>query len=169
MKLTATFVTQIKHKGKPAGEKYTDGDGMYLLVKAAGKYWRMDYTIHGKRRTLAIGVYPAVSLAQARKLRAEARELLAQGIDPSAAKQENRQAEKLAAVNTYEAVAREFHGLKAPGWSEAHAGKWLRMNELYLFPELGRLPIDTIKPPTLLKALRQVEAKGILSTAQDLQ
>lgn len=169
MALTDTFVKQVKPSSKPAGDKYTDGHGMYLLVKTASRYWRMDYTINGKRKTLSLGVYPAVSLAQARKLRTAARELLAQGIDPSAAKQDDRQAKKLEAVNTFELVAREFHQVKADGWSEGHGAKWLRMNELYLFPELGKLPLDTIRPPALLKALRKVEAKGILSTAQDLQ
>lgn len=169
MALTATYVSQIKPSGKPTGDKRSDGQGLYLLVRPSGKYWRMDYTIHGKRKTLAIGVYPATSLADARKARTEARELIAKGFDPSAAKQEAKQAETLAAANTYETVAREFHKIKAEGWSESHATKWLRMNELYLFPEIGRLPISRIKAKTLLDALRKVEAKGILSTAQDLQ
>ena len=169
MPLTDTFVRQVKHSGKPAGDKHTDGGGMYLLVKAAGKYWRMDYTYRQKRKTLAIGVYHATSLAQARKRRDAARELLAQDIDPSAAKHEDRQAKAIAATNTYETVAREFHKVKAEGWSEGHAFKWLRMNELYLFPEIGHLPLPKIKTSILLTALRKVEAKGILSTAQDLQ
>lgn len=167
--LTDTFCKNAKHSSKPNGDKHTDGGGLYLLVKAAGKYWRMDYTLYGKRKTLSIGVYPAISLEQARKQRTKARELLAQGIDPSIAKQEARHAEKMAAANTYEAVAREFHTLKAEGWSEAHAAKWLRMNELYLFPELGNRPIASIKAKDILDALRKVESKGILSTAQDLQ
>lgn len=170
MPLNDTFIkNSTKWSGTPAGDKHGDGFGLYLHVKATGKYWRMNYRITGKQKTLSLGVYPAVSLAQARKLRTAARELLAQGIDPSAAKQDDRQAKKLEAVNTFELVAREFHQVKADGWSEGHAIKWLRMNELYLFPELGKIPIDTIKPPALLKALRKVEAKGILSTAQDLQ
>lgn len=170
MPLNDTFIkNSTKWSGTPAGDKHGDGFGLYLHVKATGKYWRMNYRITGKQKTLSLGVYPAVSLAQARKLRTAARELLAQGIDPSAAKQDDRQAKKLEAVNTFELVAREFHQVKADGWSEGHGAKWLRMNELYLFPELGKIPIDTIKPPALLKALRKVEAKGILSTAQDLQ
>ena len=170
MPLNDTFIkNSTKWSGKPAGDKHSDGFGLYLHVMKAGKYWRMNYRITGKQRTLSIGVYPAVSLAQARKARDRARELLAQGIDPSTAKQEAKHAEKLAAANTYEAIAREFHQVKAEGWSEAHAGKWLRMNELYLFPEIGSKPIDTIKPKDLLSALRKVEDKGILSTAQDLQ
>ena len=104
-----------------------------------------------------------------RDTRDKARKLLAQGIDPSTAKQEDRQAAVLAAANTYEAVAREFHQVKAEGWSESHASKWLRMNELYLFPEIGKMPIASIRGKRVLDALRKVEAKGILSTAQDLQ
>lgn len=170
MPLNDTFIrNSTKWSGKPAGDKHGDGFGLYLHVKQTGKYWRMNYRITGKQKTLALGVYPAVSLAQARKLRQEARELLAQGIDPSAAKQEAKEAKKLEAVNTFELVAREFHGVKADGWSEGHATKWLRMIELYLIPELGKMPLDTIKAPALLKALRKVEDKGILSTAQDLK
>lgn len=167
--LSDTQCKNAKPSGKPAGDKLSDGGGLYLLVKGAGMYWRMDYTHLAKRRTLSLGVYPAVSLKQARDGRDKAKELLAQGIDPSTEKQETKQAEKLAAANTYETVAREFHALKAEGWSEAHAGKWIRMNELYLFPVFGSRPIANIKAKDVLDALRKVEAKGILSTAQDLQ
>ncbi|SEQ45402.1 tyrosine-type recombinase/integrase [Giesbergeria anulus] len=169
MALTDTFIKNVKHSGKPAGDKYSDGGGMFLHVKAVGKYWRMAYRMHDKQKTLYIGVYPAVSLAQARKARDTAKEQLAQGIDPSTAKQEDKHAAKVAATNTYEAVAREFHQLKAPSWSESHAHKWLRMNELYLFPVLGTRPLEKIKAKDVLAALRKVEAKGILSTAHDLQ
>ena len=169
MALTDTFTKTVKHSGKPAGDKHSDGGGMYLHVKAAGKYWRLAYRIHDKQRTLYIGVYPAVSLAQAREARKRAKELLAQDIDPSTAKREEKHAAKLAASNTYESVAREFHQLKAPGWSAVHSNKWLRQNELYLFPVLGEKPLESIKPKDVLAALRKVEAKGILSTAHDLQ
>ena len=169
MALTDTFTKTVKHSGKPAGDKHSDGGGMYLHVKAAGKYWRMAYRIHDKQRTLYIGVYPAVSLAQAREARKRAKELLAQDIDPSTAKREEKHAAKLAASNTYESVAREFHQLKAPGWSAVHSNKWLRQNELYLLPVLGEKPLESIKPKDVLAALRKVEAKGILSTAHDLQ
>ncbi len=169
MPLNATAIKNLKHSGKPTGDKHSDGEGMYLLVKAAGMYWRMDYTLHGKRKTLALGVYPAVSLLDARKGRTAARELIAKGIDPSTAKQDAAHEKKLATANTYEMVAREFHQVKAEGWSEAHAIKWLRLNELYLFPQIGHMPISQIKASKVLAALRKVEAKGILSTAQDLQ
>ena len=169
MALTDTFVKQVKHTGKATGDKHSDGKSMYLLVKAAGKYWRLDYAHASKRKTLALGVYPDVSLAEARQGRDKARKLLAQGTDPSAAKREDQQATATAAANTFEAVAREFHALKAGSWSEGHATKWLRMNELYLFPHIGARPLSEIKAPALLAALRKVEKKGILSTAHDLQ
>ncbi len=169
MALTDTFIKNAKHSGKSTGDKHTDGQGLYLHVKSAGKYWRMAYRMHDKQKTLYVGVYPAVSLAQAREARKRAKELLAQGIDPSTAKQEDKYAAKVASTNTYEAVAREFHQLKAPGWSEGHAYKWLRMNEAYLFPQLKTKPLEQIKAKDVLAALRKVEAKGILSTAHDLQ
>ena len=74
MALTDTFVRNTRHSGNLAGHKYADGGGMYLLVKASGKYWRLDYRFADKRRTLAMGTYPEVSLAKARKRRETARE-----------------------------------------------------------------------------------------------
>ena len=109
MALTDTFVKNVKPAGSATGEKHADGQGLYLHVKPAGKYWRMSYRHLGKQKTLAIGVYPAVSLAKARKRRDEARELLAEGLDPSAAKKAEKLATRVAAANTFEAVAREFH------------------------------------------------------------
>lgn len=170
MSLNDTFIkNSTKYSGRPSGDKHSDGGGLYLHVTAAGKYWRINYRLYGKQKTLSLGVYPAVSLAQARRGRDEAKKLIAQSIDPSTAKQEAKQADKLAAANTYETVAREFHKLKAESWSESHATKWLRMNEMYLFPEIGPMPIASIRAKAALDALRKVEAKGILSTAQDLQ
>ena len=75
--LTDTFIQQVQHSGKPAGDKHSDGGGLYLRVTSAGKYWRMDYRYASKRKTLALGVYPAVSLTEAREARYAARKLLA--------------------------------------------------------------------------------------------
>ena len=108
MALTDTFTKNAKHSGKPAGDKHRDGNGMYLLVTAGGKYWRMDYRFAEKRKTLALGVYPEVSLAKARQRREKARELLADGIDPGIAKREEKQAKAAAAGNTFEAVAEQW-------------------------------------------------------------
>jgi hypothetical protein len=83
MALADTFVKNIKAGSGAAGEEHTDGLGLYLHVKEAGKYWRMNYRFAGKQTTLALGVYPAVSLLKARQRRDKARELLADGIDPA--------------------------------------------------------------------------------------
>lgn len=91
MALTDTFVKNAKHSGSPSGDKHRDGGGMFLLVSASGKYWRMDYRFADKRKTLALGVYPAVSLAKARQRREKARELLAEGVDPGC-REERRKA-----------------------------------------------------------------------------
>lgn len=161
MPLSDTFTRNTKHSGTSAGDKYSDGGGMYLHITKAGKYWRMNYRFAGKQKTLALGVYPVVSLAKARQGRDKAREMLAQGVDPSTAKKDDKMAIVAAAANTFEAVARKFHALKSGGWSEGHATKWLRMNELYLFPHIGTLPLSMIKAPSLLATLRKVEKKGI--------
>ena len=108
MALTDTFVKNVKHSGAKAGDKYRDGAGMYLLVSASGKYWRVDYRFAGKRKTLTLGVYPAVSLAKARQRREKARELLAEDLDPSTVKHEEKEAKAALAANTFEAVAREW-------------------------------------------------------------
>jgi hypothetical protein len=108
MELTDRFVRQVKNSDKATGDKSADGGGLYLLMKAAGKYWRMDHTRADNRKNLALGVYPEVSLAKARKRRDEARELLAEGLDPSAAKRAEKKAMRVVEANTFEAMAREF-------------------------------------------------------------
>ena len=169
MALTDTFVKNTKHTGKATGDKHADGGGMYLHIKEAGKYWRMSYRILGKQKTLALGVYPAVSLAKARQRRDRARELLADGIDPSIAKRDEKQAAATAAANTFELVAREFHKTKGDSWSTSYADKWLRGMVKDLFPYLGALPIANITARALLTVVRKVEARGAHETAHTLR
>ena len=169
MALTDTFVRQVKHSGKASGDKHADGGGMYLLVKGSGRYWRMDYTHAKKRKTLALGVYPEVSLAKARKRREEARELLAEGIDPSTAKKAEKLASRVAAANTFEAVAREFHATQASGWSPRYAARWIERMEKDLFPYIGKLTLPSITAPVLLDALHKVEKRGANETAHTLR
>lgn len=169
MPLTDTFVRQVKNSGKAAGDKHSDGGGMYLLVKAAGRYWRMDYRFAGARKTMALGTYPEVSLAKARKRRDEYRELLAEGIDPGAAKKARKLATAAAAADTFEAVAREFHALQGGGWSPKYAARWIERMEKDLFPHVGRLPLAGITAPMLLEVLRKVEKRGAGETAHTLR
>ena len=166
MALADTFVRQVKHTGKPAGDKYTDGWGMYLLVKAGGKYWRMDCTHADKRKTLALGVYPEVSLAKARQRRDKARELLAEGIDPSIAKKEDKQAKADAAANTFEMVARDWLAKTAADRQSTTQDKLTSWLEKDVIPFIGKMPISTIGPRDVLAALRKMDARGALDSVQ---
>ena len=166
MALTDTFVKQVKHTGKPTGDKYTDGGGMYLLVKAGGKYWRMDYSHSEKRKTLALGVYDEVTLLKARKRRDKARELLADGIDPGAAKQEEKAAKLAAAANTFEVVAREWLEKSAAERMASTHTKVTTWLEKDVFPYIGRMPISAIGPRDVLAALRHMEGRGALDSVQ---
>jgi len=165
MALTDTFIkNSTKHSGKPAGDKHTDGGGMYLLVTAAGKYWRMNYRFADKRKTLALGTYPEVSLAKARVKREKAREQLAAGIDPSAAKRVEKAAKLAAGENTFKAIAMEWYGTKKGGWSTTHADTTMERMEKNLFPWLGTHSLTEIEAPEILTTLRRIEARGAIDT-----
>lgn len=169
MALTDTFVKNAKYSGRPAGDKHSDGGGLFLLVKSGGKYWRMAYRYDGKQKTLAFGAYPAVTLAQARKKRDAAKELLAQDIDPGVIRRAEKAATKAAAANTFEAIARELHAIKAPSWSPLYAARWLERMEKDLFPSIGRMPVGDVTAPILLSVLRRVESRGAHETAHTLR
>jgi len=164
MRLTDTFVRQVKWTGRTAGDKHFDG-GMYLYVTGTGKYWRMKYRYAGKEKLLALGVYPTVSLAKARQKREAARELLTDGIDPSAAKREKKQAQAVAENNTVEAIGRAWLANYKGGWSEAHYIREKRNLEKDVFPYLGSRAIGTVEPPELLRVIRKVEDRGALDVA----
>ncbi len=166
MALTDTFVKNVKHKRNVAGEKHTDGQGMYLHVTSVGKYWRMNYRFMGKQKTLALGVYPAISLADARKRRDKAREQLAKDIDPSAAKREERQVAADLAANTFELVARTWLKKTAAKRKDVTQERITTLLEHDVFPFIGSLPIHTIGPRDVLdKAVRKIEARGSIDTA----
>jgi len=168
--LTDTFTRNTKHSGAPAGDKHSDGGGLYLHITKAGKYWRMNYRFTGKQKTLALGVYPAVSLAEARQGRDKARKLLAQDIDPSTAKQEDKQATAAAAANTFELVAREWLTKTEPERAAITHLKVKTWLEKDAFPFIGNLPISAIKPRDVLdKVVRKVEARGAVDTAHRLK
>ena len=167
MALNDSFIkNSTKHSGKAAGDKHTDGGGMYLLVTAAGKYWRINYRFNEKRKTLALGVYPTVSLAEARKRREKARELLSKGIDPNAAKREEKQVKADLAANTFELVARAWLKKTAVTRKEVTQSRITTLLEHDVFPYIGILPINMLGPRDVLnKALRKIEARGSIDTA----
>lgn len=129
----------------------------------------MSYRFAGKQKLLALGVYPAVTLAQARKRRDEAREHLARGIDPGVIRRAEKVATRVAAANTFEAVAREFHAIRKDGWSPRYAARWIERMEKDLFPHIGRLTLPEITAPILLDVLRRIERRGANETAHTLR
>lgn len=169
MALTDTFVKNAKSTGSKAGQKHTDGQGLYLLVKDAGKYWRMGYRFAGKQKTLALGVYPAVSLAKARQRRDKARELLADGIDPSVAKRRDKQAQVSAAVYNFEAVARDWLIKTKANRAEITQNKVAAWLEKDVYPAIGKMPISTISPRELLAVLRKIEARSAFDSAHRIK
>ena len=170
MALTDTFVKQVKWSGRPAGDKYSDGDGMYLHVKEAGRYWRMNYRFLEKQKTLALGVYPEISLAKARKRRDKARELLAEGCDPSAAKQDEQQAKQAEAANTFERVAREWLEKTSASRAAITQDKVQTWLEKDVFPHIGHMPMRSIGPRDVLdKVVRRMEQRGVIDTAHRIK
>jgi len=140
-----------------------------LLVKDSGKYWHMNYRFAGKRKTSALGVYPAVSVAKARQRRDKAREQLADGVDPSAAKRDEKLAAAIATANTFELVAREFCAAKSGVWSSGCSEKRLRGMVKDLFPYIGEKPLAEITAPVLLATVRPAEVRGAHETAHTLR
>ena len=134
-----------------ARQRLSDGEGMYLEVVPTGaRYWRLKYRIGGKEKRLSLGVYPRVSLVQARQARKEARDLIAKGIDPSLKRQQEKVAEPLAPDQTFETVARAWHKHWKSARSDHHADYVIRRLAADVFPEIGSYAIETITAPACL-------------------
>lgn len=159
MALTDLKVKAARAKEKPY--KLPDERGLVLLVSPnGGKYWRWSYRFDGKQKTMALGVYPDVSLADARSRRDEARKLLANGVDPGNVKKAQKAARMADAENTFKAVSLEWLGKQKPGWSEGHYDRVYARLENNVWPKLGKLPVSSIKPVTVLEALREIEKRN---------
>lgn len=155
---------------KPAEKPYrlADGGGLYLEVYPNGsKYWRLKYRHAGKEKRIAMGVYPGVSLKDARELRDAAKALLLTGANPAdtMTKREKTRAARLKTENSFEALAREWHEAMASRWKPVHADKVLSSLEAEAFPSLGNRPIAEITAPEVLDVLRSIERRGALDTA----
>jgi integrase len=149
--------------------RISDGRGMYLEVApTGGKYWRLKYRFNAREKRLALGVYPDVTLAQARRKRDEARAMLADGIDPSQAKKEKKRLTLLSSTNTFKVVALEWFERQAPGWTDSHSEKILGRLVKDAFPLLGPRPIAEITAPEVLEVLRRAELRGANDTAHRL-
>ena len=162
--LTVTAINQAKPKDKPY--KLSDEKGLYLLVQSTGgKLWRFDYRFIGKRKTLAIGAYPDLSLVEARNVREKARNSLANDIDPSEVKKAVKSAKHDLLTNSFETIAREWIATKMQTKSDGYKKNVLRRFELYLFPWLGKRVISEITAPELLSVIRRIENQNKIETA----
>ncbi|ENK8539102.1 tyrosine-type recombinase/integrase [Escherichia coli] len=168
MKLNARQVETAKPKDKPY--KMADGGGLYLLVKTNGsRYWRLKYRIDGKEKLLALGVYPDVSLADARAKRDEARKGIAGGIDPLELKKEHKAEREAQVKNTFQQIALEWHSMKVKKWSVGYASDILEAFNKDIFPFLGQRPVAEIKPLELLNVLKKIEARGATEKAKKVR
>ena len=165
-------LTDVKIRNAKASDKQVklfDGGGLFLLVvPAGGKLWRLKYRYEGKEKLLALGTYPEISLADARKRRDEARQQIAQGVDPSALKKAQKKA-TTEDKETFEVIAREWHNRQSSVWVPAYSDKMIKSLERDIFPWLGQRPITEIKAPELLIVLRRIESRGTLDTAHRMR
>ena len=154
--------------GKKA--KLFDGGGLYLEVTpAGGKIFRLKYRIGGKEKTLTIGKYPAVSLSEARQAAENARRLLSDGQDPGAAKQQEKEERKAAALNTFEHLSRQWPPANLRRWKENHAARVLRYLEAEVFPAIGAMPIQKIRVTHIKALLDGIMTRGVHNTAEKIR
>jgi integrase len=170
----ATRLSELKIKAaKPLEKDYVlvDGDGLQMRVRINGsKLWNFNYyhPVTKKRINMGLGAYPELSLAQARKMTIEARELLATGIDPKEQRDSLKQAKKAETEHTFQNVATAWYELKKDAVTPAYAEDIWRSLTLHVFPDLGTTPISAISAPEVINLLRPLETKGSLETVKRL-
>lgn len=162
--LTDTLIRKTKAPAKPT--KLMDERGLFMmLMPSGGRWWRFRYAFGGKEKLLSLGIYPDVSLKAAREARDDARKMLTKGLDPSAARQEEKRAKVEAGANTFATVAREWLENVKPKWSAVYHSDTLNRFEAFVFPSIGHRPIKYVAAPELLAMLRKIEARGTVETA----
>jgi integrase len=162
--LTDTSIKNAKPQNK--AKRHFDAGGLYLEVSPqGGKWWRLKYRFNGKEKRLSLGVYPEVSLKEARSHRDESRKMLSAGIDPSANRKAMTSARSERAANSFEVVTREWFSKYSPSWAPNHALRLIRLFERDIFPWIGGRPIGEVFAPELLNVLRRIESRGALDTA----
>jgi integrase len=155
-------------KAKPTDKEFklSDGGGLHLLVTTTGgKLWRLQYRINGKQKLLALGRYPEITLANARKRREDARTLLANGQDPSEAKKAAKKAAAIKEASSFELIAREWFSKNKPVWSPGHALTVICRLEKDVFPAIGNKPVSEITASDVRTMLLKIEARGAAETA----
>lgn len=151
---------------KQKAYKLSDERGLYLHIMPNGsKYWRFKYRLAKKEKLLALGIYPEISLATARKKRDEARLNLANGIDPCLQRKTLKEIQVTHSINTFEHIAREWFNKHEYNWSTKHAKGIISRLEKNIFPWLGNMPIIDITAPLLLSTIRRIEERGAIETS----
>jgi hypothetical protein len=164
MSLTDTALRAVKPTDKQ--QKLFDGGGLFLLVAPSGtKSWRLKYRFQGKEKLITLGLYPLISLKEARERAAAAKKTLAGGKDPSAERKQG----KLQLRTTFEIVAREWHEKQAPAWSATYYKKTMDNLVKNAFPYIGDRPIAEITAQELLAMLRRLESRGTIATAHAIR
>lgn len=167
MALTDTACKNAKCPDGKARERFTDSGGLYLeVVPTGGKHWRWKYRFGAKEKRLALGSYPQVSLAMARRARDDARDLQKSGTDPVAAKKDAKLMSKVQQENSFEAVARAWHSHWAENKTPRHAEYVMRRLEADVFPHLGSKPIVEVTAPQLLMVAKKIEARDAVDIAK---
>lgn len=167
MALTDTAIRTSKPREKLY--RMADAQGLCLEVTTAGgKLWRLRYRFEGKAKMLSLGSYPAVTLAQARERRDAARKILAQGIDPSAHKREEKAASAAQAL-TLESLAREWYAYNKPRWAPATANKALQYLESDIIPVIGSRPVAEVTRPDLVDLVRRIEKREAFNVARKVR
>ncbi|MDA8518609.1 tyrosine-type recombinase/integrase [Citrobacter sp. Igbk 16] len=152
-------------RAKPEAKAYTlgDGQGLSLLIEPNGsKSWRFRYRFAGKPKMISLGVYPTITLADARSRRDDARKLVAEGKNPSEVRKEQKIALQTESESAFEKIATEWHQMKSTKWSEGYASDIMEAFQNDIFPYVGERPVGEIKPLELLNVLRKIEKRGAL-------
>lgn len=156
-------------KSQEKDYKLTDGGGLYLLVsKTGGKLWRLKYRFGGMEKLLALGSYPIVSISEARQRRKNAKKLMDKGIDPSINRKAEKAARSEAVTNSFEKIAREWHGHKQGEWSTEHASTILTRLGKDIFPWIGNTPLNDITAKDIKGVLDRVKSRGTIEAARRL-
>lgn len=166
MPLTSLYVKTAKPRsdGRPA--RHSDSGGLYIEVMPNGaRYWRLKYRFAAREKRLALGVFPEVSLIDARERRDAARKALAQGVDPGAQRKQEKLARQQSAETSFEAVARDWCGNQADRWTEGHAARVIKSLEADAFPVIGRTPVSELGAPAILETVRRIEKRGAVESA----
>lgn len=166
-KLTAQEVKNAKLGLGKKLEKKFDGQGLFLLINKSGKYWRYQYRFVGKQKTLAIGVYPSISLKEARKRHRAAKELLEQGLDPSLQKKIVKNALVEAHENSFFNVSARW--FEKQNWSDGHRRTVRSRLDRDVIPWIGNRPVSDITAADCLQVCRRVEGRGAIESAHRIK